>query len=117
MATLGRRIRIRREVMGMNQKQFADLLGVHLSSLSYYEADKRQPTLDTLLGLSRLLGVSTDYLLKGDSLDQDTQEEAVGTLVRTIMSLSPNNRELALRILKVFITMDPGRSTDDSSLV
>lgn len=61
--TLGQRLYECREKTGMKQADVARALNVQRQQISYYENDSRQPDLDRLKELSRLYGVSTDYLL------------------------------------------------------
>ena len=61
--TLGQRLYECREKTGMKQVDVARALNVQRQQISYYENDSRQPDLDRLKELSRLYGVSTDYLL------------------------------------------------------
>lgn len=61
--TLGQRLYECREKTGMKQADVARALNVQRQQISYYENDSRQPDLDRLKELSRLYGVSTDFLL------------------------------------------------------
>ena len=49
--------------MNLPQEQLARLLGVDRSTISSYESNMRQPSLDTLSRIADVFGVSTDYLL------------------------------------------------------
>ena len=57
----------------LNQKELGDKLGIGVSSISMWEAEKREPSLDNLIALSELFGVSTDYILFGASSDGPLQ--------------------------------------------
>ena len=59
----GRRIRIARKVRGLTQKDLATKLGVVAVSISNYENGIIEPSLKNLLNLSRILGVTSDYLI------------------------------------------------------
>ena len=58
-----KRLRIERN---MTQKQVALLIGVTRATLSTYENQTRYPSYDVLVNLSRVFGVTTDYLLCKD---------------------------------------------------
>ena len=76
--TLGQRLYECREKTGMKQADVARALNVQRQQISYYENDSRQPDLDRLKELSRLYGVSTDYLLGiTDVASIDTNLKAV----------------------------------------
>ena len=47
----------------MNQGQVAAILKVSRKTVSHYENDSREPSLATLVQMSELFRVSTDYLL------------------------------------------------------
>ena len=54
----------------MSQKELGDLLGIGVSSISMWESEKREPSLDNLMAMAELFGVSTDFLLYGKSDDR-----------------------------------------------
>ena len=62
---LGARIAALRHSRGMSQQQLAAQLDVSASAVGMYEQGRREPSADRLVALSRLFGVSTDYLLTG----------------------------------------------------
>ena len=60
-----------------SQKELGDHLGIGVSSISLWEQEKRQPSLDNLMEIAELFGVSTDYLLFGQEDDRKiTKQEA-----------------------------------------
>lgn len=63
--TFGKRLEECRKRVLMDQDEFADSIGVTRAAVSHYECDRRQPSLETLVAMSDVLGVTTDYLLKG----------------------------------------------------
>lgn len=60
---LGRRIAEAREARGISKKQAAELIGVSLSVLRYWEIGQRTPTAWSLYQICRAYGVSADWLL------------------------------------------------------
>lgn len=66
---LGRRLRLYREEKGMNQSQMAKKLGVCASFEGHLERGTRKASLETLVTISNVTGLSTDYLLAA-SLDR-----------------------------------------------
>lgn len=60
---LSQRIRELRIAKNMSQVKLAELIGVTKQSVSNWENDNIQPSVDMLLKLSDVLGASTDYLL------------------------------------------------------
>jgi transcriptional regulator with XRE-family HTH domain len=63
--TIGRHVRGRREALDLKQQDLADAVGVTSQHISRVELDLTPPSVQTLLRLSRTLGVTTDYLLTG----------------------------------------------------
>lgn len=57
---LGEMIRNLRESKGFSQKQLADKLKVHKSTLSLWESGKRQVNIGTLWSISECLSLSQD---------------------------------------------------------
>ncbi|MFI3207287.1 MAG: helix-turn-helix transcriptional regulator [Clostridia bacterium] len=49
----------------LTQQKVADYLNITRSAYSYYESGTSEPSLKSLLKLSRFYGVSTDLLLTG----------------------------------------------------
>lgn len=55
-----------RKKCGWSQEELADKVGVSRQSVSKWEAAQTVPDLEKILALSKLFGVSTDYLLKDE---------------------------------------------------
>lgn len=66
-----KRLRQARLDAGFTQQRMADLLGISLNGYQKYEQGETQPPLDTLVRLSRILGVTTDHLLCNDPGERD----------------------------------------------
>ncbi len=66
---LGERIAALRRRAGISQKELADRLGVSASAIGMYEQGRREPSADRLVEMAELFGVSTDYLLTGQTED------------------------------------------------
>lgn len=69
---MGARIAALRRQAGMNQAQLAQLLQVSPSAVGMYEQGRREPSSDILVELSRIFGVSVDYILTGNVPTGDT---------------------------------------------
>ena len=67
---LGERIRIMRHGLGLKQVELAEKLGVSKGAIAAYEIGRSEPNLKNLIGLSRILGVPTDWLLGESPLPQ-----------------------------------------------
>lgn len=75
----GNRLREVRKAKGLTQTELGELIGVGKSAICCYEKGTRNPTLEALISLILVFGVSADYLLGADCLvktgDQDSFEE------------------------------------------
>ena len=62
---LGARIASLRQGFGLSQAELAKRLHISTSAVGMYEQGRREPSVDTLIALSKEFGVSLDYLLSG----------------------------------------------------
>ncbi len=62
---MGLRIAALRRAAGWSQSQLARQLGISPSAVGMYEQGRREPSVQMLSRLSRLFGVSIDYLVTG----------------------------------------------------
>lgn len=76
---LGARIAALRRQHKLSQAELASRLQISPSALGMYEQERRQPSPDMLLRLSRELNVSVDYLLTGSALAE--QSDALGEML------------------------------------
>lgn len=60
---LGAMIQELRKDRNLDQKDLAKLLHVSIATVSNYETEKHMPSIETLVKLSEIFNVSTDYLL------------------------------------------------------
>ena len=68
--TLGEKIQALRKQSGMSQEQLAERITISRQAISRWELNESIPDTDNIVQLSRIFGVSTDYLLKeGDFID------------------------------------------------
>lgn len=90
-AAMGRRIRQRREVLGMSREDLARRLDVTSKFIANLEYGDKGTSVKNLYRLKQILGLSVDYLMDGDRSDL-TEEEPRRLLNENIMgSLSVCN--------------------------
>lgn len=63
-------IKYYRKKIGMSQEEFAQKIGVAQGAVSQWESGKRTPSLEAVLKMSDILGVSTELLLDKKSENQ-----------------------------------------------
>lgn len=68
MVMIGRRIAFARRRLGISQEVLANRLGVTPAAVGAYEQGRRSPSADMLVSLSKVLGVSVDFILTGKPL-------------------------------------------------
>ena len=66
MMTLSEKILTLRKGRGMSQEELAEKLNVSRQAISRWEMGTAMPDVTNVLGLSKLFGVTTDYLLHDD---------------------------------------------------
>ena len=79
--------------MGLTQKDVAEKLGIHYTTYRNYEQGQREPNNKTILALSELFNVSTDYLLgRKDPLEALNLSSVGNAIVQLYISLPPKER-------------------------
>jgi transcriptional regulator with XRE-family HTH domain len=66
MNVIGKNIRHLRLLKKISQETFADDLGLTRSKISAYEEERAEPSIETLIKLSKYFHVATDALIKAD---------------------------------------------------
>ena len=89
--TLSSRIIDRRKQAGMTQAELARRMHLSRSSINSWESAASYPSIDSLISLSQVFHVSTDYLLGVSSSK---------TVV--LDTYSPHEQELVFRLLQYF---------------
>ena len=64
----GNRLREVRKKRGLTQTELGELIGVGKSAICCYEKETRNPTLEAVIEMIHVFGVSADYLLGSDYL-------------------------------------------------
>jgi len=91
---LGERIIQRRKILEITQLQLAIGLGVTPQHVSLLEQNKVTPSLNTLAGLAKELGVSIDFLVSGNA----------GIITGTIPAIKADKR-LKIKTKKALIAL------------
>lgn len=83
--SLNENIRMLRQARSLSQVELARALGVTKQSISNWENDNIQPSIDMLIRIADYFSVSTDYLL---DLDERKYIEITGLSEREIAHIS-----------------------------
>ena len=100
--TFGERIRRLRKERKLKQEQVAAALSVNRKAVSHYENDVREPSFETLIRLSELFRVSTDYLLGIQTVHSievcDLTDREIRLIRELVSDMANKNRELNGRL-------------------
>ena len=96
----------------MTQKQLAEALSIHTSTLSSYIQGAREPNFATLKRLADYFGVTTDYLL--DHRTNPAVSRSEDELLRVFRALTDEGQELYIELGKVLISQNKRRETRNS---
>ena len=77
-----------RKKAGWSQEELAEQLGVTRQSVSKWEGAQSVPDIDKILQMSRLFGVTTDYLLKDDQGEPEYTPDAETSPLPRIKALT-----------------------------
>ena len=91
----GRRLYVERKKARMTQERLAELLNVSPTHIHHLEKGNRYPSIQLLIQISDLLGMSIDYLLAGKNETQDD-------LNITISGLLPEQKDFFTDILSYY---------------
>jgi transcriptional regulator with XRE-family HTH domain len=101
-------IRIRK---GLSQANVAEALGVSSVVYSRYETGSRQPTAETLIQLADIFGVTVDYLLGRQDIEDSTLSEYELRLLMAARNADERAKQDALNMLLAHATnTDPGHN-------
>ena len=92
---LGKRISNFRNASGLTQEQFCEKLNVSRKHISQVEAAISRPSLETLVDIANLLGISTDDLLV-DSLTHSAST-ADSEIHRLLLDCNATEQEILTR--------------------
>ncbi|MDR3289187.1 MAG: helix-turn-helix domain-containing protein [Peptococcaceae bacterium] len=84
---LGEKLLQLRKSKGLSQEQLAMHIAVSRQAVSKWELGETMPDTDNVVQLSKLLGVSTDFLLKDDEADEAHTEDNPSNAPMTIINI------------------------------
>ena len=81
---LGARIAALRKAAGMSQVQLAQTLKISASAVGMYEQGRREPSVELLIAMAGIFGVSIDFLVTGKPSDTREQRELTDLLMSRV---------------------------------
>jgi len=102
---IGERIKARRKELNLTQKQIQAATGISTGNLSEIENGSKSPSAHTTISLSNALHCTTDWILKGVSLQREIYEmdEDTRELVKEFKMLPASKRKKIMAILHLEI--------------
>lgn len=100
------RIKELRGVLGLNQAELAEKLGIQKSLVSEYESDKKEPSKAVLIAMIEKLQVSANWLLTGK-----------GSMFIEEVTESPAAVQAKIPLLRQTIAASPGTGWNDTDIV
>ena len=109
----GNRLREVRTAKGLTQTELGELIGVGKSAICCYEKETRNPTLEAVIEMIHVFGVSADYLLGADYLvktrDDDAYEEYVPLTKEEIIFIEELKKN---KLVYDILMQDPKRGAE-----
>lgn len=101
MNTVGDRVRARRSELNWTQDHLAIQAGISKGFLSDLERGNRNVSADILLKLAQALGVTTDYLMKGETAKEKHVEVKIPATLAEFAQLEHLSFQQTLTLLEM----------------
>jgi len=115
---VAQRIRQRRRACGMNQRQFAEALGVSLQQVHKYETGANRVSAGRLAIMAEALGVPVNYFYPevASAPEAEARVEGAPALARDVQSLrDPAHRAVLESVCRVLLAHEQTRDTPSGS--
>ena len=112
--TLGRRIKRIRNKLGINQAEFANLVGISgASAVSKYELDQRGAEIPTLIKISKLGNKSLDWLLvdRPPPKEKNAEKNLRNIITQVERIFREGDSKKLSTIQNMINLMDPGKTS------
>lgn len=109
---IGSRLRAKRKELGLTQEELGKLIGVGKAAMCCYEKETRNPTLENIIELIQILGVSADYLLGTDVILKTTYDKKIRYRALTKEEETFLNELKKDKILYNILFQDPKKGCD-----
>ena len=94
---MGGRIRSARQEAGLSQSELAERCSISVSFLGHIERGTRKMSLETLVAICDILGLSADYLLQDELPGSDA---VIGNIIASVKKRGPYQYDRYLTIIK-----------------
>jgi transcriptional regulator with XRE-family HTH domain len=100
------RIRNLRLQKGLSQSELGKLVDIHYNQIGRYELGTAEPTAENINKLAMALGVSADFLYRGEeegALHTRLEDRELIEMIQQIKSLSEEDQFVVKKLLKAFL--------------
>lgn len=107
MTDFASRLKPLRAQRGLSQSELAKLVGVHYNHIGRYERGQSKPGAQTLTKLAEALGVSSDFLMDGntdEAAKASFQDRELLIQFKQVEQLNDNDKHLVKEFLDAFLT-------------
>lgn len=113
---VGRRLRLRRDALGITRDKLAEAIDVTPKFVQDIEYGNKSMSTETLARLSEVLGLTTDYILKGivDEEGQDIERQAVKNNILGSLKVYDNDQlKIMDQVCRLLVEGKPSESYDE----
>jgi len=113
---VGRRLRLRRDALGITRDKLAEAIDVTPKFVQDIEHGNKGMSTETLARLSEVLGLTTDYILKGivDEEGQDIERQAVKNNILGSLKVYDNDQlKIMDQVCRLLVEGKPSESYDE----
>ncbi len=103
---IGDRIKQLRTERDWRQEDLGNRAGVNKQLISRYELHIAKPTFDVLVNIAKAFGVTLDYLVYGEAVEERINDLELLKLTRQADNLSHENKQLAKGLLQAILAKD-----------
>lgn len=100
---VGAQIRKARLAKGLSQAELGKRVRSDGRSISNYERGVSLPSAEAVVRLAEVLGVSCDYLLRGDGEVGGEADPELRELLRDAQALSPTDRDVIKEVIRAVV--------------
>ena len=97
---LGEKIREQRKNKNYTLEQLAEKLGVSTTFIGQIERAKGKPSLETVVKIANVLGVSVDYLIFGDLGNEASDEYFIEQVKSLTRDFTAGQKQLVLKSIE-----------------
>jgi len=99
--TLGQKIFSLRKRDHRTQEEVASAIGISRPTMNNYEKDVRKPSYKVLRSLADYFGVTTDYLIGAEDIDEESKHsDKTQVLLQTLKGASDREIDQAIKIIE-----------------